>query len=78
MEHQLVTILRVTTPQLGSFVKEKFESNGIEVFFTNEGLTLGSRYNPNEVLLKVKARQSEKAVKTLLQIHKIMIWIKLN
>lgn len=70
MEHQLVTILRVTTPQLGSFVKEKFESNGIEVFFTNEGLTLGSRYNPNEVLLKVKARQSEKAVKTLLQIHK--------
>ncbi|NQU51768.1 MAG: universal stress protein [Bacteroidetes bacterium] len=70
MENQLVTLLRITTPQLGSFVKDKLESNGIEVFFTNEGLTLGSNYDPSEVLLKVKARQSEKAVQTLLQIHK--------
>lgn len=70
MENQLVTILRITTPQLGSFVKDKLESNGIEVFFTNEGLSIGSEYDPNEVLLKVKAKQSEKAIKTLLQIHK--------
>lgn len=70
MENQLVTLLRITSPQLGSFVKDKLESNGIEVFFTNEGLSIGSEYDPNEVLLKVKAKQSEKAVKTLLQIHK--------
>ena len=70
MENELVTILRITTPHLGSFVKDKFESNGIECFFTNEGLTLGSEYNPDEVLLKVKVNQSEKAVKILLQIHK--------
>ena len=70
MENQLVTLLRITTPQLGNFVKNKLESNEIEVFFTNEGLTLGSKYDPNEVLLKVKAGQSEKAVKTLLQLHK--------
>ncbi len=70
MENQLVTILRITTPHLGSFVKDKFESHGIECFFTNEGLTLGSKYNPDEVLLKVPVDQSEKAIKTLLQIHK--------
>lgn len=70
MENQLVTILRIKNPSLGNFVKNKFESEGVECFFTNEGLTLGSKYNPNEVLLKVKANQSEKAVKILLQIHK--------
>ncbi len=70
MKNQLVTLLRITTPQLGSFVKDKLESNGIEVFFTNEGLTIGSKYDPNEVLLKIKAGQSEKAIKTLLRIHK--------
>ena len=70
MEHQLVTLLRITTPQLGNFVKDKLESNGIEVFFTNEGLEPGSKYNPNEVLLKIKAGQSELAVKTLLRVHK--------
>lgn len=70
MENQLVTLLRITTPQLGSFVKDQLESNGIEVFFTNESLTVDNTYNPNEVLLKVKASQSEDAIKALLQIHK--------
>lgn len=70
MENQLVTLLRITSPQLGSFVKDKLESNGIEVFFINEGLTVGSDYDPNQVLLKIKAGQSEKAIKTLLRIHK--------
>ena len=70
MENQLVTILRITKPQIGSFVKNKFESEGIEVFFTNEGKTIGSKYNPDEVLLKVKATKSEKAIKLLLQMHK--------
>ena len=70
MENQLVTILRISTPQLGSFVKDKLEEHGIEVFFTNEGMTPGERYNPDEVLLKVKARQSEKAIARLLQLHK--------
>lgn len=70
MENQLVTILRIKTPKLGSFVKDKFESEGIECFFTNEDLSLGSVYNPDEVLLNVKANQSEKAVELLLQIHK--------
>lgn len=70
MENQLITLLRVTTHQLGSFVKDKLEEHGIEVFFTNEGLSIGEKYNPNEVLLKVKAGQSEKAIVRLLQIHK--------
>ncbi|NOR75673.1 MAG: hypothetical protein GQ525_10985 [Draconibacterium sp.] len=70
MENQLVTILRIARPQLGSFVKNRFEAEGIECFFTNEGITLGSEYNPDEVLLKVKLNQSEEAVKILLQIHK--------
>ncbi|KJF42087.1 universal stress protein [Draconibacterium sediminis] len=70
MENQLVTILRISTPQLGSFVKDKLEEIGIEVFFTNEGMTPGERYNPDEVLLKVKVRQSEKAIARLLQLHK--------
>ncbi|WP_319503240.1 universal stress protein [uncultured Draconibacterium sp.] len=70
MENQLVTILRISTPQLGSFVKDKLEEKGIEVFFTNEGKVPGERYNPDEVLLKVKARQSEKAIARLLQLHK--------
>lgn len=66
----MVCILRITNPFLGSFVKDKLESERIDCYFTNEGLKLGSEYNPNEVLLKVKASQSEPAVKTLLQIHK--------
>lgn len=70
MENQLVTILRISTPHLGSFVKDKLEEHGIEVFFTNEGMTPGERYNPDEVLLKIKARQSEKAIARLLQLHK--------
>ena len=70
MENELVTILRITRPQLGSFVKNKFEAEDIECFFTNEGLTLGREYNPDEVLLKEKVNQSEQEIKTLLQIHK--------
>jgi nucleotide-binding universal stress UspA family protein len=70
MENQLITLLRITTTQLGSFVKDKLESNGIEVFFTNQELSLGDKYNPKEVVLKVKAKHSEKAVGILLQIHK--------
>jgi len=70
MENQLITLLRIKTPNLGSFVKDKLEENGFEVFFTNEGLQLGEIYNPDEVLLKVKAGQSEKAIAILLRLHK--------
>jgi nucleotide-binding universal stress UspA family protein len=70
MENQLVTILRVAKPQVGSFVRKRFESEGIECFFTNEGMTIENKYNPDEVLLKVKAGKSEKAIKLLLQMHK--------
>ncbi|MCG6186792.1 universal stress protein [Maribellus maritimus] len=70
MENQLVTILRITKPQVGSFVKRRFESEGIECFFTNEGLKMGGVYNPDEVLLKVKAGKSEKAIKLLLNMHR--------
>ena len=70
MENQLVTILRITNPRVGSFVKNKFETEGIECFFTNEGMTMGSKYNPEEVFLKVKTEQSEIAIKQLLQLHK--------
>ena len=66
----MVTILRIKNPALGSFVKDKLENEGIECFFTNEGLILGSKYDPNEVLLKVKTENSEETIKTLLQIHK--------
>lgn len=45
MENQLLTPLRITTPQLGSFVKDKLEYNGIEVFFTNERLAPESTYD---------------------------------
>ncbi|MDX1286248.1 MAG: hypothetical protein R3182_14610, partial [Draconibacterium sp.] len=67
MESQLVTILRISKPHIGSFIRNRFEEEKIECFFTNEGLTLGSTYNPDEVLLKVKSKQSEKAIKLLLQ-----------
>ena len=70
MENQLVTILRISTPQLGSFVKDKLEEIGVEVFFTNDKMSPGEQYNPDEVLLKVKAQQSEKAIARLLQLHK--------
>ncbi len=70
MENQLVTILRITNPRVGNFVKNKFEAEEIECFFTNEGLAMGSNYNPDEVLLKVKAYYSEKAIRLLMQLHK--------
>ncbi len=70
MENQLITLLRIKTPQVGRFVKDKLEEMGIEVFFTNEGLSLDEKYNPDEVLLKVKAGKSEKAIDTILKLHK--------
>lgn len=70
MENQLVTLLRIATLNLGSFVKDKLESHGVEVFFTNEELSKSDKYNTNEVLLKVKAKHTEKAIEILLQIHK--------
>ena len=70
MENQLVTILRITSPQLGNYVKNKLEEHGIEVFFTDEGRALGSNYNPDEVVLKVKSNNTEEAVKILLRVHK--------
>ncbi len=70
MENQLITLLRITSPQMGSFVKDKLESHGIEVFFTNEGLSASDKYNPKEVLLKVKAKDTEEAIEILLRIHK--------
>ncbi|MEN8117539.1 MAG: universal stress protein [Bacteroidota bacterium] len=70
MENQLITLLRITTHQLGSFVKDNLESNGIEVFFTNEAYSESDKYNPDEVVLKIKAGKSEQAIKVLLQIHK--------
>lgn len=70
MENQLITLLRIKTPYLGSFVKDKLEEKGLDVFFVNEGLKLGEKYDPEEVLLKVKAGQSEKAIETLLKLHK--------
>jgi len=70
MENQLITLLRIKNPHVGSFVKNKLEQQGFEVFFTNEDLQLGEVYNPSEVLLKVKAGQSEKAIETLLELHK--------
>lgn len=70
MENQLVTILRIKKPQVGSIVKRRLESEGIDCFFTNEGLKMGGDYNPDEVLLKVKAGKSEKAIKLLMELHK--------
>lgn len=70
MENQLITLLRITSSQLGHFVKSKLEEQNIEVFFTNEGLLPGDRYDPDEVLLKVKAKHSEKAVAHLIQLQK--------
>ena len=70
MEDKLVTLLKVTSPHLGGFLKDKLEFDGIDCFFTNEGLDLGSEYQSDDVFLNVKSNQSEKAVKTLLQIQK--------
>jgi nucleotide-binding universal stress UspA family protein len=70
MKNQLVTILKISTPQLGSFVKDKLEFEKVECFFTNEGLTAGGDYNPDEVYLNVKASQTLEAVQILLRIHK--------
>ena len=70
MENQLITILRITSPRQGRFVKDKLEEHNIEVFFTNEELSEDEKYDPNNVLLKVKAKHSEKAIAMLLQLHK--------
>lgn len=66
----MITLMRITSPQLGRFVKDQLESHGIEVFFTNEEFSAGDKYDPGELLLKVKAGESEKAIATLLEIHK--------
>jgi len=70
MENQLITLLRIKTPQLGSLVKNKLETHGIEVFFTDVALSVGDKHNQQEVVLKVKAKDTEKAVEILLQIQK--------
>jgi len=70
MENQLVTIASFTKLQVGGFVKEKFEFEGIECFLTDEGFKITNEYVPRGLKLKVRVNDTERAVNVLLKIHK--------
>jgi len=70
MVNPLITILTFEKLEVGCFVKEKFEFEGIECFLTDEGLKITQNYIPQGIKLKVRANDSEKAIRMILQIHK--------
>jgi len=70
MENILVTIVTFKKLHVGCFVKEKFEVEGIECFLTDEGIKTTNRNIPQGIKLKVRATQTEKAIRAILQIHK--------
>jgi|AntAceMinimDraft_16_1070373.scaffolds.fasta_scaffold01421_6 nucleotide-binding universal stress UspA family protein len=70
MENILVTIVTFKHLHVGCFVKEKFEFEGIECFLTDEGFKTSNSNIPQGIKLKVRANETEKAIRTILQIHK--------
>jgi len=70
MRNPLITILTFEKLEVGCFVKEKFEFEGIECFLTDEGIEISQSHMPQGIKLKVRANDSQKAIRTLLQIHK--------
>jgi len=70
MVNPLITILTFEKLEVGCFVKEKFEFEGIECFLTDEGIKITQSNIPQGIKLKVRANDSEKAIRMILQIHK--------
>lgn len=70
MENLLVTIITFKHLHVGCFVKEKFEFEGIECFLTDESFKTTNGNIPQGIKLKVRANETEKAIRTILQIHK--------
>ncbi len=70
MENLLVTIVTFKHLHVGCFVKEKFEFEGIECFLTDEGFKTTNSNIPQGIKLKVRANETEKAIRAILQIHK--------
>lgn len=70
MGNILVTIVTFKKSHVGCFVKEKFEFEGIECFLTDEGFKTTNSNIPQGIKLKVRANETEKAIRLLLQIHK--------
>jgi len=66
----LVTIGTFKKLHVGCFVKEKFEYEGIECFLTDEDVKISNSNDPQGIKLKVRANNTEKAIRVLLQIHK--------
>jgi K+-sensing histidine kinase KdpD len=70
LENLLVTIVTFKKLHVGCFVKEKFEFEGIECFLTDEGFKTTNSNIPQGIKLKVRANETEKAIRVILQIHK--------
>ena len=70
MENLLVTIITFKELHIGCFVKEKFEFEGIECFLTDEGFKTTDSNIPQGIKMKVRANETEKAIKMLLKIHR--------
>jgi len=70
MEDLLVTIVTFEKLHVGCFVKEKFDFEGIECFLTDEGIKNTDTDISQGIKLKVRANESEKAIRALMQIHK--------
>ena len=70
MENLLVSIASFKKLHIGDFVKEKFELKGIECFLTDEGFEITDDNFPKGFKLKVGLKDTEKAIKILLQVHK--------
>ncbi len=69
MENLLVTIATFKKLNVGCFVKEKFELEGIECFLTDENIKTTDN-TPQGIKLKVRANDTEKAVQVIMQVHK--------
>lgn len=70
MNSFLVTLLTASEMHLARFIKEKFEFEGIECFLTDENLSHEDGKIFGGLHIKVKASDTERAVKLLLSLHK--------
>ena len=73
MENILVTIVTFKKLHVGCFVKEKFEFEGIKCFLTDEGIKIADSNIPQGIKLKVRANDTEKAIRRYCKFTRNMI-----
>ena len=68
--NKLISIYTCSNQHTASFLKEKFEFDEVECFLTDKDFTHDTSSIEEGLKLKVRERDTEKAIQVLLKIHK--------